>query len=341
MDSKEERVTVNIPDSIWEVFKFLSGQVISHVRSHPLRNIYDWKELYEPVVILSMGNLFVSNPARLDSFSKLECGMGMYVGKYCHVASFCHLGVGGGLLILEDGSSCGSGVKIITGSNIPGQNHGCSAIDPNATIKRSFVHVKRNATIFCGVIVLPGVTIGVGAVVAAGAVVTKDVPDGETWGGVPAKRIKSNFQARQLEVDVTQIQELRDIAKYCDSDSEIQKRVEAVDKHQARLIVAEQVKSKVHSCCGCSCHVCEDGHSIGQHSDECRERYFEEAKKRGYDFETGKWRIESGEWLSHYELNLRNSHINRELEMADHTSDRWVGAVGEMYCWDDDKGNIG
>lgn len=190
MDSKEGRVTVDIPDSIWEVFKFLSGQVISHVRSHSLRNIYDWKELYEPVVILSMGNLFVSNPARIDSFSKLECGMGMYVGKYCHVASFCHLGVGGGLLILEDGSSCGSGVKIITGSNIPGPGHGCSAIDPAATIKRSFVHVKRNATLFCGAIVLPGVTIGEGAVVAAGAVVTKDIPDGETWGGVPARRMR-------------------------------------------------------------------------------------------------------------------------------------------------------
>lgn len=38
-------------------------------------------------------------------------------------------------------------------------------------------------------IILPGVTIGRGAVIAAGAVVTHNVPDYEIWGGVPAKKI--------------------------------------------------------------------------------------------------------------------------------------------------------
>jgi maltose O-acetyltransferase len=38
-------------------------------------------------------------------------------------------------------------------------------------------------------IILPDVTIGTGAVIAAGAVVTKSVPDYEIWGGIPAKKI--------------------------------------------------------------------------------------------------------------------------------------------------------
>ncbi|WP_306429831.1 hypothetical protein [Sphingobacterium sp. E70] len=38
---------------------------------------------------------------------------------------------------------------------------------------------------------MPGVTIGENAIVAAGAVVTKDVPDNTIVGGVPAKTIKS------------------------------------------------------------------------------------------------------------------------------------------------------
>ncbi|MUG94040.1 acyltransferase [Scytonema sp. UIC 10036] len=40
------------------------------------------------------------------------------------------------------------------------------------------------------VVVLPGVTIGQGAIVAAGSVVTKDIPPYQVWGGVPAKFIK-------------------------------------------------------------------------------------------------------------------------------------------------------
>jgi len=38
-------------------------------------------------------------------------------------------------------------------------------------------------------IILPDVTVGFGAVVAAGAVVTKNIPDGEIWAGVPAQKI--------------------------------------------------------------------------------------------------------------------------------------------------------
>lgn len=55
----------------------------------------------------------------------------------------------------------------------------------------SFGPVTIKDYVFIGprVIILPGVTIGKGAAVAAGAVVTKDIPDFEIWGGVPAKKI--------------------------------------------------------------------------------------------------------------------------------------------------------
>ncbi|MGA2237721.1 MAG: acyltransferase [Candidatus Bathyarchaeia archaeon] len=52
------------------------------------------------------------------------------------------------------------------------------------------VLIKRGAWVAIGAIILPGVTVGECAVVAAGAVVTKDVPDRTIVGGVPAKVIR-------------------------------------------------------------------------------------------------------------------------------------------------------
>lgn len=152
--------------------------------------------IHEPTVQLRKYSIVVGCGSRIDSFCKLEGGNGEYpdtgivIGAAVHIASFCHLNIGGGLLVLEDGSACASGVKIITASNAPAPGRSCSAVAPGNVVKRSFVHVKRNATLFAGVIVLPGVTIGEGVCVAAGSVVTKDVPDCELWGGIPAHYLK-------------------------------------------------------------------------------------------------------------------------------------------------------
>jgi acetyltransferase-like isoleucine patch superfamily enzyme len=50
--------------------------------------------------------------------------------------------------------------------------------------------IKRNAWIGANATILPGVTIGENAIVAAGAIVSKDVPDNTIVGGIPAKIIK-------------------------------------------------------------------------------------------------------------------------------------------------------
>lgn len=52
------------------------------------------------------------------------------------------------------------------------------------------VRLKRNCWIGAGATILPGITVGENAVVAAGAVVTKDVEDNSVVGGNPAKVIK-------------------------------------------------------------------------------------------------------------------------------------------------------
>lgn len=53
------------------------------------------------------------------------------------------------------------------------------------------IHIKKNAWIGAGSTILQGVTIGENAVVAAGSVVSKNVPDNTVVGGIPAKIIKA------------------------------------------------------------------------------------------------------------------------------------------------------
>ena len=48
-----------------------------------------------------------------------------------------------------------------------------------------------------GVIVVGPVEIGNGSIIAAGSVLTKDVPPCEIWGGVPAKKIKDRFASEE------------------------------------------------------------------------------------------------------------------------------------------------
>ena len=50
--------------------------------------------------------------------------------------------------------------------------------------------IARGASIGAGAVVLPGITIGAGAMIGAGAVVTRDVPPGETWIGNPARKLE-------------------------------------------------------------------------------------------------------------------------------------------------------
>ncbi len=57
------------------------------------------------------------------------------------------------------------------------------------------VTVGPRASIGAKCLILPGVTVGEGAVVGGGSVVTRDVPPGEFWAGVPARKIRDAYDA--------------------------------------------------------------------------------------------------------------------------------------------------
>ena len=89
------------------------------------------------------------------------------------------------------GISIEDNVLIAPKVSVLSEGHPVSPNDRQSLVP-GHIHIKRNAWIGAGATILPGVTIGENAVVAAGAVVSKDVPDNTIVGGVPAKTIKSN-----------------------------------------------------------------------------------------------------------------------------------------------------
>lgn len=81
-----------------------------------------------------------------------------------------------------------SGSTIAVNAQIISNNHD---LHDHSLLVCKPVHICRNAWIGAGATILPGVTVGENAVVAAGAVVTKDVAPNTIVGGNPAKLIKT------------------------------------------------------------------------------------------------------------------------------------------------------
>ncbi|MEX2785004.1 DapH/DapD/GlmU-related protein [Streptococcus sp. H49] len=86
-----------------------------------------------------------------------------------------------GGITIEDNVMIGPEAALITA------NHDFQNLD---VLQFKPIHIKKGAWIGARSIILPGVTVGEGSVVASGAVVTKDVPAKTIVGGSPAKKIK-------------------------------------------------------------------------------------------------------------------------------------------------------
>lgn len=110
-------------------------------------------------------------------------GRHINLGKHVFINHACSFLDMGGITI-EDHVLIGPKVNLIT------ENHPLNPVDRRTLICKPIL-IKRNAWIGAAATILPGVTIGENAIVAAGAVVSKDVPHNVMVAGVPAKIIKS------------------------------------------------------------------------------------------------------------------------------------------------------
>jgi UDP-2-acetamido-3-amino-2,3-dideoxy-glucuronate N-acetyltransferase len=136
-----------------------------------------------------------------------EIGAGTRIWHFCHIMPTARIGEGCNLgqnVYVDNNTTIGNGVKIQNNVSV---YHGViledyvfcgpsmvftNVINPRSEIERKnefrTTLVKRGATLGANSTIVCGVTIGRYALIGAGAVVTKDVPDYALMLGVPARR---------------------------------------------------------------------------------------------------------------------------------------------------------
>lgn len=113
----------------------------------------------------------------------VEIQKGVVIGKNCKISSHSFICEG---VTIEDGVFIGHGVMFTNDKN-PRAVNDDGTMQTGTDWKVVATHVKRGASIGSNATILPGITIGEGSLVGAGAVVTKDVPAGMTVVGNPAR----------------------------------------------------------------------------------------------------------------------------------------------------------
>lgn len=125
----------------------------------------------------------IGDGSKVGSFVEIQ--KGAKIGKNCKISSHTFICEG---VEIEDGVFVGHNVSFIN-DKFPAATNPDGSLQTEADWKCIPTRVKRRASIGTSATILCGVTIGEGAVVGAGSVVTKDVPPGATVAGVPARII--------------------------------------------------------------------------------------------------------------------------------------------------------
>jgi acetyltransferase-like isoleucine patch superfamily enzyme len=144
--------------------------------------IEDGVRILEPAHVSIGSNVYIGHYAVLRGYFANE----MIIGDDNWIGQFCYLNSAGGLKI---GSrvGIGPGVKIMSSKH---GEEGRAVPVLMCDLEFAAVTIEDDCDIGMGAIILPGVTVGRGSIVGAGAVVTKDVEPFAVVAGVPARKIR-------------------------------------------------------------------------------------------------------------------------------------------------------
>jgi len=127
---------------------------------------------------------YVQIPVFVNHAEFVTVGKNVYINHACSMLAL-------GKITIEDD------VLIGPKANLLSEGHPLDPDNRKAMIVKPIV-IRRNAWIGAGATILPGVTVGENSIVAAGAIVSKDVPENTVVAGIPAKVVK-HIQPNDIE----------------------------------------------------------------------------------------------------------------------------------------------
>ncbi|PQJ58207.1 acetyltransferase [Vibrio chagasii] len=132
--------------------------------------------IYSLAKVVGSNNLSLGEKSQVDDFCFINAGKKTEIGRNVHIASFSTI-VGGGECVIGDFAGLSAGCRVITASDdFSGPYLTNPTVHPDFTnVKSSKVEIGRHAIIGTNSVIFPGVTIGEGCAVGAGAVIRKNL----------------------------------------------------------------------------------------------------------------------------------------------------------------------
>jgi UDP-2-acetamido-3-amino-2,3-dideoxy-glucuronate N-acetyltransferase len=169
---------------------FLSKEGIGKFMTESFKKIASDVKLGKDVRIFDFVNLYgceIGDETRIGCFVEIQKGVS--IGKRCKIQSHTFICEG---VTIEDEVFVGHGVMFIN-DPYPRATNPDGSMQGEADWRCVPVLVKKRASIGSNATILCGITIGENALIGAGAVVTRDVPDNMIVAGNPARIIRQSI----------------------------------------------------------------------------------------------------------------------------------------------------
>lgn len=155
----------------------------SLVLSNDYSNLYIGDNVFvAPGALINVNKLTIGENSHIG-YQCLLVGESLKIGSRCNISNRTFIECSYSPIVIEDEVTFGASAMVSTHDGSYRQVYGLE-------MKAAPIYIRKKAFIGNNAIILPGIEIGEKAIVGAGAVVTKDVPQNSVVGGVPARSIK-------------------------------------------------------------------------------------------------------------------------------------------------------